>query len=144
MERTATIEFRNPHPALPLRHDHPQGEARTEHFERDVLCHVNAAYNLARWLLGNDHDAEDAVQEACFRAFRSFRGYQGGDSKAWFLAIVRNTSMNVIRSRNRRERIETDDEPTLMNVHDKSPRPDQAFIAAFNAQALQRAIEGLP
>jgi RNA polymerase sigma-70 factor (ECF subfamily) len=60
-------------------------------FERLVLPQLDAAYNLARWLTGNDHDAEDVVQEAYLRAFKFFGGFQGGDGRAWLLATVRNT-----------------------------------------------------
>jgi RNA polymerase sigma-70 factor (ECF subfamily) len=60
-------------------------------FDELILPHLDAAYRLARWLMANEHDAEDAVQEACLRAFRYFRTFTGGDSRAWFLRIVRNT-----------------------------------------------------
>ena len=60
-------------------------------FEEIVLPHLDAAYNLARWLTRNEHDAEDVVQEAYLRAFRFFDGFRGGESRAWLLAIVRNT-----------------------------------------------------
>ncbi len=60
-------------------------------FEQVVLPHMDAAYNLARWLVRNTPDAEDMVQEAYLRAFKFFGGYQGGDARAWVLKIVRNT-----------------------------------------------------
>lgn len=60
-------------------------------FEEVVLPHLDAAYRLARWLMRNDHDAEDVVQEAALRAFRYFRTFAGGNGRAWFLRIVRNT-----------------------------------------------------
>ena len=60
-------------------------------FERAVLPHMNAAYNLARWLTRNDADAEDVVQEACLRAFRYYAGFSGESPKAWLLTILRNT-----------------------------------------------------
>jgi Sigma-70 region 2 len=60
------------------------------HFEKAVLPHFSAAYNLAGWLARNDHDAEDLVQEACMRALKSFDGFRGVDARAWLLAIVRN------------------------------------------------------
>jgi RNA polymerase sigma-70 factor (ECF subfamily) len=62
-----------------------------ETFEEAVLPHLDAAYRLARWRMGNEHDADDVVQEASLRAFRYFRTFVGGDSRAWFLTIVRNT-----------------------------------------------------
>jgi RNA polymerase sigma-70 factor (ECF subfamily) len=60
-------------------------------FEASVMVHLDAAYNLARWLTRNERDAEDAVQEACLRAFKFLATFRGGNSRAWFLAIVRNT-----------------------------------------------------
>jgi len=62
-------------------------------FEQCIVPHLNAAYNLARWLVRNEHDAQDIVQEAYLRAFRFFDGFHGGDGKAWLLAVVRNTCL---------------------------------------------------
>jgi len=62
-------------------------------FEQCILPHLDAAYNLARWLTRNEHDAEDIVQEAYLRAFRFFDSFNGGDGKAWLLAVVRNTCL---------------------------------------------------
>ena len=63
-----------------------------ESFDEVVLPHLDAANRLARWLMRNEHDAEDAVQEASLRALRYFRTFTGGNGRAWFLRIVRNTS----------------------------------------------------
>ena len=60
-------------------------------FDEVVLPHIDAGYRLARWLMRNEHDAEDFVQDATLRAFRYFRTFIGGDGRAWFLRIVRNT-----------------------------------------------------
>jgi RNA polymerase sigma-70 factor (ECF subfamily) len=60
-------------------------------FERVVLPHLDAAFNLARWLTHNQHDAEDVVQDACVRAFTSFDHFRGDDARAWLLTVVRNT-----------------------------------------------------
>lgn len=65
--------------------------ASRQSFDDVVLPHLTAARRLARWLLRNEHDAEDALQEAALRAFRYFRTFSGGDGRAWFLSIVRNT-----------------------------------------------------
>lgn len=62
-----------------------------DNFEDAVLPHLDAAYRLARWLVASEHDAEDVVQDACLRALRYFRTFSGGNSRAWFLTIVRNT-----------------------------------------------------
>ena len=60
-------------------------------YDEVVLPHLDAAYRLARWIMRNEHDAEDVVQEASLRAFRYFRTFTGGNGRAWFLRIVRNT-----------------------------------------------------
>jgi RNA polymerase sigma-70 factor (ECF subfamily) len=65
--------------------------SRKRRFEEIVLPHLDAAYNLARWLTRNEHDAQDVVQEAYLRAFRFFDGFRGGEGRAWLLTIVRHT-----------------------------------------------------
>src|SRR6185436_9773427 len=65
--------------------------AVAENFEEIVLPHLDAAYRLARWQMRNEQDAEDVVQEASLRALRYFRTFSGGNGRAWFLRIVRNT-----------------------------------------------------
>ena len=74
-----------------------QAEAALTRFEQLMLPHMNAAYNLARWLMRNDSNAEDVVQEAYLRAFRFFDGFQGEDGRAWLLAIVRNTCRTALQ-----------------------------------------------
>jgi DNA-directed RNA polymerase specialized sigma24 family protein len=69
-------------------------------FEREVLPHLDAAYNLARWLLRNDQDAEDVTQEGLLRAYRHFAGFRGVNAKAWLLTIVRNACYGWIGQRN--------------------------------------------
>ena len=66
-------------------------DERLAQFERAILPHLDAAYNLARWLTHNDHDAEDVVQEASLRAYQFFDGFHGSDGRPWLLRIVRNT-----------------------------------------------------
>jgi RNA polymerase sigma-70 factor (ECF subfamily) len=63
----------------------------SQSFDEVVLPHLDAARRLARWLMRNEDDAEDALQEAALRALRYFRTFAGGDGRAWFLSIVRNT-----------------------------------------------------
>ena len=69
-------------------------------FERTFVPHLDAAYNLARWLVRDDHDARDVVQEAYLRAIKFAAGFRGGDARAWILAIVRNVAFSLLR-RNR-------------------------------------------
>src|SRR6202050_2237829 len=79
-------------------------------FEQVVLPHRGAAYNLARWLVRNPHDAEDVVQEACLRAVRFFGGYQEGNARAWLLRIVRNTAYTFLERKRPGELAEEFDE----------------------------------
>jgi RNA polymerase sigma-70 factor (ECF subfamily) len=67
-------------------------------FKELILPHIDAAYNLARYLSRDAAAADDIVQEACLRALRAFGGYRGGDPKSWLLAIVRNCSFNWIKA----------------------------------------------
>jgi RNA polymerase sigma-70 factor, ECF subfamily len=73
------------------------GPAIGESFDEVVVPHLDAGYRLAQWLTGNEHDAEDVVQEASLRALRYFRTFTGGNGRAWFLRIVRNTSRGWYR-----------------------------------------------
>src|SRR5438270_2547760 len=66
-------------------------------FEEAMLPHLDAAHNLARWRLRNEQDAQDVVQEAYLRAFKSFAGFHGGNGRAWLLTIVRNTSYTLLK-----------------------------------------------
>src|SRR5437899_8539795 len=66
-------------------------------FEAMMLPHLDAAYNLAKWLLRNEQDAQDVVQEAFLRAFKSFGGFHGSNGRAWLLTIVRNTSYTLLK-----------------------------------------------
>lgn len=75
---------------------------KTARFELTVLPHLDAAYNLARWLLRDDAQAQDAAQEACLRAFQFFDSFRGGNARAWLLAVVRNTCYTAL-ARTRRD-----------------------------------------
>src|SRR5215467_12271219 len=87
--------------------DHERAKA----FERTVLPHLDAAYNLARWLAGNDHDAQDVAQEASLRAFRYFGNFRGDNPRAWLLTIVRNTFYTWLRKEKPQEpTVEMNDE----------------------------------
>src|ERR1700724_4509024 len=76
--------------------DHAQPAELTS-FEEVMLPHLDAAHNLARWLLRNEQDAQDVVQEAYLRAFKSFAGFHGSNGRAWLLTIVRNTSYTLLK-----------------------------------------------
>jgi RNA polymerase sigma-70 factor, ECF subfamily len=78
------------------------GAGRLARFEQALLPHLDAAYNLARWLTGNSEDARDIVQDACVRALTFFDGFHGDDGRGWLLTIVRNTCYDF-RRKNRRQ-----------------------------------------
>src|SRR5258706_9370360 len=86
---------------------------RLARFEKSVLPHLDAAYNLARWLTRNDHDAEDVVQEAYLRAFRFFEGMRGSDARPWLLAIVRNAGYSWLEKNRPAEVVALDDAAPL-------------------------------
>ncbi len=93
-----------------------------ERFERLVLPHLDAAYNLARWLTRNDADAADVVQEAVLRAFRYFGAFRGDDARGWLLATVRNTTWSWLK-RNRPEAIVPVDEFEALAPESARRRP---------------------
>jgi RNA polymerase sigma-70 factor (ECF subfamily) len=110
-------------------------------FNQAVLPHLDAAYNLARWLTRNDHDAEDIAQEACLRAFKYWRGFSGRDCRSWLLKIVRNTFYSWLRQRSVQP-VLTDDGETDANA-DNVPDPESALIQNADRDMLRAALEDL-
>jgi len=110
-------------------------------FDRLVTPHLDAAYNLARWLAGNDHDAEDIAQEACVRAFRFVGGCRNSDGRAWLLAIVRNTAYSWLK-KNRPAAVVSIDDDALAEIEDKSGSASSFHSA--DTDALRAALETLP
>jgi RNA polymerase sigma-70 factor (ECF subfamily) len=112
-------------------------------FDQIILPHLDAAYNLARWLIGNERDAEDVTQEACLRAFKFFGGFRGGDARAWLLTIVRRTAWTWLQSNRRHEEaVEFDEE--LHGTEDLSSNPEVSLIRAGDVAAVRQAIATLP
>ena len=110
-------------------------------FEQLVLPHVDAAFNLARWLLRRREDAEEVAQEALLRACRFFRGFHGGDARAWLLQIVRNTCYSWLEKNRPRElMVEFDEE-----LHPRPvATPESIAMADEDRERLTRALESLP
>jgi RNA polymerase sigma-70 factor (ECF subfamily) len=118
--------------------------AQRERFEQTVLPHLDAAYNLARWLTRNDQDAQDVTQEACMRAFRFFDGYQGGNMRAWLLTIVRNTCYTWLhQNRPAEPTVEFDEEIHSAEISG-SADPEIQALASADKETLRRALEDLP
>ena len=108
-----------------------------------LLNHLNAAYNLARWLTQNEHDAEDSVQDAYLRAIRHFGRFQGGDGRAWLLAIVRNQCYDYMRHKGVRERTTPFDEE-LHNARQATNDPEASLLQKERAGLLRQALSELP
>jgi RNA polymerase sigma-70 factor, ECF subfamily len=121
--------------------EEPPGQAGT--FEQVVLPHLDAAYNLARWLVRNSHDAEDIVQEAYLRAFKFFGGYQGGDARAWVLKIVRNTSYSFLE-KNRPTELTDEFDETVHTPGAKQPDAEAALLQSDDSRMLRQALDELP
>jgi len=114
-----------------------------ERFEHLVLPHLDAAYNLARWLVGNPADAQDIVQEAFLRALRFFDGFRGGDSRAWLLKIVRNTSYSWVRKNRPAQLTDEFDE----NIHSDEMSGENAeakLLSRAESERVRNALEALP
>jgi RNA polymerase sigma factor (sigma-70 family) len=112
-------------------------------FERAILPHLDAAYNLARWLTRNDHDAEDVVQEACLRAYQFFGGFHGSDGRAWLLTVVRNTCYTWLERNRPREPVAAFDEEKH-GTADPGAGPPNLVLRGEDRELLRQALEELP
>jgi RNA polymerase sigma-70 factor (ECF subfamily) len=116
-------------------------------FETRILPHLDAAYNLARWLLRNDQNAEDAVQEAAIRALRYFDRLRDGDARPWFLGIVRNTCFTALeRSRSGPDLVEFDEEGfqnMIDAVESDGDNPEFVLQQRRTRQCIDAAIRAL-
>jgi len=121
--------------------DAAQGQ-ELESFEEAMLPHLDAAHNLARWLVRNEQDAQDVVQEAYLRAFRSFSGFRGSNGRPWLLTIVRNTSYTLLK-KNRAADFTTFDEE-IHASSDESAGPATILEDSEDAELIKEAINGLP
>jgi RNA polymerase sigma-70 factor (ECF subfamily) len=112
-------------------------------FEQAVLPHLDAAYNLARWLTRDPHDAEDVVQEALCRALRFFGGFRGGDVRTWVLKVVRTTCYTWLQRHRARELTAPLDEDSSA-AGSEALNPEKLFLQRADRQMLLEAIESLP
>jgi RNA polymerase sigma-70 factor (ECF subfamily) len=110
-------------------------------FEQLVVPHLPAAYNLARWLLRNDHDADDIMQDAVVRAFRHFAGFAGQSPRAWLLAVVRNCAYTFLQQNRARElnnELQEHEEPA------DPESPEVLLLRSARLKMLNDAVDGLP
>ena len=112
-------------------------------FEQSIMPHMDAAYNLARWLTGSDTDAQDVVQEGYLRAFRFFHGFRGGNSRAWMLRIVRNVFYDWLK-KNRDEKVATPFDEELHDGPVEENVPETLLLEKVDYDALRQAIGELP
>jgi RNA polymerase sigma factor (sigma-70 family) len=120
-------------------------------FEEAVLPHLDAAYNLARWLARNDPDAEDIVQEACYRALKYFSAYRGENSRAWLLSIVRNASYDWLKQKRPNELVTVSDEnkhgdavEPVDYLAKETSNPETLLLQRADQEMLKKALEALP
>ena len=116
--------------------------AKRSLFEQTVMPHLNAAYNLARWLTRNGDEAEDLVQEAYLRAFRSFDTFEGQDGRAWLLAIVRNTCFTWLRKKGDQPIAEFDEQ--MHSAADQFPNAESILLHQAALASLHGCLEALP
>jgi len=115
----------------------------SDRFEQTILPHLDAAYNLARWLTGNDHDAKDVAQEALLRAVKFFGSFRGANARAWLLTIVRNTGYTWLKQNRNLHLIDEFDEE-LHALEDPGRQPDVLVGRTANLEVLRQAIGQLP
>lgn len=116
-------------------------------FAAVALPHLDAAFNLARWLTGSRADAEDVVQEAMVRALTYFPTYRGGSGRAWILQIVRNTAYGALEARRGERRVEQagiDPAAAIESIPDLADDPEKALIRAADLRRMDALIASLP
>ena len=112
-------------------------------FDEIVLPHLDAAHNLARWLVRGSDAAEDVVQEACLRAFRYFGTFRGGNARAWLLTIVRTTAFSWLQ-KNRAQHLATEFNEALHSEECEALNPETLLLQGENTRLLEQAMDHLP
>jgi len=120
-----------------------EGKDKLARFEQTVLPHLDAAYNLARWLTRNQHDAEDMVQEAYLRAFRFFNSFRGVDARSWLLSIVRNCCYSWLQQ-NRSHELSTMFDEEKHSVNADASNPADLALQSADHEMLVKALDLLP
>jgi RNA polymerase sigma factor (sigma-70 family) len=115
-------------------------DTKVRYFELTMWPHMRAAYNLARWLVRNDQDAEDIVQESFLKAFKAQESFRGNEAKTWMLSIVRNTAMDFLRRYKSGQAVSLGDEA---EPADNSPDPERVIIELSRREQVRQAIAHL-
>ena len=119
-----------------LEHDQRQN------FEQTVLPHLDAVYNLARWMMRNEQDAQDVSQEAYLRALRFFPGFRGGDARPWLLKIARNTCYSWLQVNQPLKNAAEFDENSF-SPESHAPNPEDIVLQKDGRNLIRKALEML-
>ena len=128
-----------------------KSQVRHGNFEQVMLPHLDAAYNLARWLVRDPSIAEDVVQDAYERACKYFAAFRGGSGRAWLLQIVRNAAYSTLKARRLGMEVSlssgtraADEDGVDMDIPDSSPGPEATLAHRQDLAALGDALTALP
>jgi RNA polymerase sigma-70 factor, ECF subfamily len=116
-------------------------DTKVRTFELTMWPHMRAAYNLARWLVHNEQDAEDIVQESFLKAYKAQENFRGGEAKTWMLSIVRNTAMDFLRRYKSRATVTLDDQG--YEPQDHSSDPERGLLEQSRREQVRQAISHL-
>ncbi len=116
-------------------------ESKAGYFEQTMWPHLRAAYNYARWLVRNNHDAEDIVQDSFLKAYKAIDTFRGGDARVWMLAIVRRSAVDLLRRNKPGRELNLDEQ--IREPHDDSPDPEQKLLSQARRDKLRQAIARL-
>jgi RNA polymerase sigma-70 factor (ECF subfamily) len=133
----------SPNEEKPLSSDPLMSPSQFARFEQVVLPHLDSAYNLARWLTGNEHDAEDVVQDAYLRAVKFFNSFRGGDARPWLITIVRRVCYDWLQ-RNRSHKALAVFDEELHSDPGASLDPAQLALRNEDQEMLRQALAELP
>jgi RNA polymerase sigma-70 factor (ECF subfamily) len=128
----------------------PSGDATLARFKQNIVPQLDAAYNFARFLSRDADAAQDIVQEAFLRAYRSFAGYRGGDARAWVFAIVRNCYHSWLIDRRRKARLEVDQhgegdsEERIFNISSDEDNPETMLLRKAKSRTVRLMLDMMP
>jgi RNA polymerase sigma-70 factor (ECF subfamily) len=116
-------------------------DTKVRYFELTVWPHMRSAYSFARWLVRNNHDAEDVVQESFLKAYKALDTFRGSDARVWVLSIVRNTALNFLRKR--KPELGMDWSAEQSEPADQSPSPERGMLDRSRREQVRDAVSRL-
>jgi RNA polymerase sigma factor (sigma-70 family) len=128
----------------------PSADTTLARFKQNVVPQLDAAYNFARFLSRDADAAQDIVQEAFLRAYRSFAGYRGGDARAWIFTIVRNCYHSWLMDRRRKSRLEVDhygedeSEELISNISSDEDNPEATLLREARSKSVRLVLDAMP